>query len=520
MPDCCRIWTSRCAVCRNLCAVARSLLGNSLMRLVLVLLAVLLVPSRAAADEGPNAVCDECHAVAGLRYVDDSGESRLYSIDPKTYARSAHRGTPCVSCHSPGYGDSLPHTGRSFWPIYSCVDCHEGLGDLAELELGTRKKELLGSVHGRTLKPRLDCHDCHDPHAFDLVRAADAAAARISASNRLCLDCHGDVKDRAFGHEGLSDAADTHDHFPNPARHLQRLKCVGCHSPEGAGQGHDVLPTDESVSDCAACHSRDDPRYVASYGVFGGGDARDARDEALANVYVIGSTRSVLLDRASQFGFALFLLLVLGHSVRRRIGHAQYAETRWMHLDGPRALVSWHGLQVLLIAGLLVSGLSMHYTDSGLTPIPFRLAVKSHNLLGVANIALWVAFLVVNARSGNLRHYVDRLRALPAELPRQLRYYALGTFRGEAEPFPPGSPSKFNPLQRLAYLGVMYGLMPLSIASGCVLLYPLVAPEQALGHAGLWPTALVHLTAAYLLTLFIVVHVYMISAGPPESPDQ
>ncbi len=492
------------------------------MRFLFVcLLALVCSPCLAIADGGAaNAVCDECHAVPDLRFTSDTGERKLYTIDPGRYAESAHAGARCVDCHDDGYGDTLPHSGRTTYPLYLCVDCHEGLGDLESFGLPDRREELVGSVHGKVLKPRLDCHDCHDPHVFDLVSANDAALDRIHASNALCLACHGAPAQRAFGYEALNDAAQTHDWFPNAARHLARVKCVGCHSPAGPGAGHDILPTADSLTTCEDCHSRSDPRYLGSYSVSNGA-ARDgeSRATALDNVYVIGSTRSVLLDRASQIGFAFFLLLVLGHGVRRGLSQARYRRLNWMHVEGPRGLKAWHLLQVLLIAGLLVSGLSMHYGDSGLAPLSFRLAVRSHNVLGVANIALWLGFVVLNARSGNLRHYVERLRDLARDLPLQARYYAIGVFAGTPEPFPMHEPTKFNPIQRVAYLVVMYGLVPTAIMTGAVLLYPLVAPEHALGHPGLWPIAMAHLATAYGLTMFIVVHVYMTSVRPPDAED-
>ena len=59
----------------------------------------------------------------------------------------------------------------------------------------------------------------------------------------------------------------------------------------------------------------------------------------------------------------------------------------------------------------------------------------------------------------------------------------------------------------------MYALMPLSVGSGVLLLFPILAPERALGRAGLWPMAMLHLTVGYLLTLFLVVHIYLATTG-------
>ncbi len=36
----------------------------------------------------------------------------------------------------------------------------------------------------------------------------------------------------------------------------------------------------------------------------------------------------------------------------------------------------------------------------------------------------------------------------------------VGIMQGEEQPFPATTQSKFNPLQQVAYVGVMYGLLP------------------------------------------------------------
>lgn len=484
-------------------------LARARARLAAALL-VLAVPAFAGAGEPvPDAVCQECHAVPDLRFTDDTtGESILYTIDPEAYAASEHGGVACVTCHDSGYGDELPHRGPAMLSPFLCVSCHEDLGDLESLDLPGRRTQLRAGVHGDSLKPRLGCHECHDPHRLSLVSDRATPQDRIAASNAICASCHGPVDARPFGHEGLPSMESSHDLFPNPERHLARNKCVVCHVR--AGTDHDVPAAEESLGDCTACHVRDDPAYQSSYA----GPGSDGVD----HVYVIGSTRSAWLDRASQLGFVFFLAMVLLHSVTRRAATGRWRKTRWLRVEGPLRLRLWHAVQVLLIAGLLISGLSMHYADSGLAPVPFRWAVRTHNVLGVANVLLWVGFVVGNRRSGGSRGYLQRLSALPRELPTMLRYYAWGAFRGETAPGPTQPGERFNPLQKLAYASVMYVISPLALVSGSLLLYPLLAPERALGHPGLWPMAMLHLSVGYAITLFVVVHVYMVGSGP-ERPD-
>ncbi|XNM90324.1 hypothetical protein ACLK1X_09520 [Escherichia coli] len=45
-------------------------------------------------------------------------------------------------------------------------------------------------------------------------------------------------------------------------------------------------------------------------------------------------------------------------------------------------------------------------------------------------------------------------------------------YAGGTTPFPATTQSKFNPLQQVAYVGVMYGLLPLLLLTGLLCLYP------------------------------------------------
>ena len=169
----------------------------------------------------------------------------------------------------------------------------------------------------------------------------------------------------------------------------------------------------------------------------------------------------------------------------------------------------WHGLQSVAFLGLIVSGASMHWADSPWVPLAFGDAVTVHNVLGVASLAAWAAFAICNSRSGNLRHYRRPGGDLRHRLWPQVRYYLWGMFHAQPEPSPAREGEKFNPAQRLAYSVVMYVLMPIVLASGTLLFFPILAPEHALGLPGLLPMAIIHLAAGYLLTAFLILHVYM-----------
>ncbi|MDH5673356.1 MAG: cytochrome b/b6 domain-containing protein [Myxococcales bacterium] len=173
----------------------------------------------------------------------------------------------------------------------------------------------------------------------------------------------------------------------------------------------------------------------------------------------------------------------------------------------------WHALQAACFFGLLISGLSMHFSDAKVMHLPFRIAVHVHNGCGVAYVGLWVFFLIANLTTGHVRHYLPSRKKHGHNLVKQIRFYLYGMFRGEPHPFPPSFRHKFNPVQKFAYTTVMYVLTPLSAASGLTLLFPLVAPEEAAGMTGLLPVAMVHLAVGYLISVFLVFHIYLATTG-------
>ncbi|MBF0160445.1 MAG: cytochrome b/b6 domain-containing protein [Magnetococcales bacterium] len=183
----------------------------------------------------------------------------------------------------------------------------------------------------------------------------------------------------------------------------------------------------------------------------------------------------------------------------------------------PLWLRLWHWGNAVLFLLLLISGVSLHFTDSQGALLPFRTALMLHNSCGLLLAVLYGLFVVVNWRSGNVRHYRPRYehwRQWLAALQRQALFYGVGIFRGEPHPFPATAEQKFNPLQQLTYLLVVYLGLPLLIISGIWYLFPDQAPDQVLGWGGVWPVALFHYLVALFLTLFLLGHLYLATAGP------
>jgi thiosulfate reductase cytochrome b subunit len=172
----------------------------------------------------------------------------------------------------------------------------------------------------------------------------------------------------------------------------------------------------------------------------------------------------------------------------------------------------WHWANAILFLTLIVSGVSMHYAGVGWL-MAFDTARVVHNTAGVLLTVAWIAFVVGNARSDNGRHYRLRLRGLVRQVLDQTRYYMIGIFRLEPHPFHVSAEMKFNALQQLSYLGVMYALMPALILSGWAFLYSVYLPDTLFGVGSVWVVAMTHVVTSYLLALFLLVHLYIITTG-------
>lgn len=181
----------------------------------------------------------------------------------------------------------------------------------------------------------------------------------------------------------------------------------------------------------------------------------------------------------------------------------------------PGWLRLWHWTNAGLFLVLAATGFSMHFASPGVPLIPFAAARVAHNAAGMAVAAAWGFFLAANARSGNWRHYRLKWSGLVRGMVRQACWYLAGIFRGERNPHGESASTKFNPLQRVTYLGIMYAWFPLIAVTGLFLLFPAAAPDRILGMGGIWPMAVVHVLAAFAGALFVVGHVYLGTTGNP-----
>ncbi|MCB1755912.1 MAG: cytochrome b/b6 domain-containing protein [Gammaproteobacteria bacterium] len=162
----------------------------------------------------------------------------------------------------------------------------------------------------------------------------------------------------------------------------------------------------------------------------------------------------------------------------------------------------WHWTQVLLIFTLIFTGFAIHGTHS---LIDFGPAVMLHSWAAIGLVLLWVFAIFWHLTTGAWRHYVPTSNGLF----KVARFYAYGVFRGEHHPYKKTFRRKHNPLQALAYLGLKLVLFPaIWISGGIYLLSGFFASD-----GNLQIVAIIHTAAAYLIVVFVIAHVYLLTTG-------
>ncbi len=182
----------------------------------------------------------------------------------------------------------------------------------------------------------------------------------------------------------------------------------------------------------------------------------------------------------------------------------------------PKWLRIWHWLNAALFLILIVTGLSMQYTDkenTGMVMVGFESSVKWHNIAALILTFNYIIFVLGNVFTSNGRYYRIEKENFMKNLMIQLKYYAGGMFKGEKHPFPVTEKRKFNPLQLFSYVLAMYLGLPLLIISGIGLLLPEITVRSFMGQSGLIYTDILHITMGFLLSVFMVIHIYTCTLG-------
>ncbi len=324
----------------------------------------------------------------------------------------------------------------------------------------------------------------------------------------------------------------------------QRLSDLGLPKPHIVAEveaypiHHSVVQSDAALQDCRACHGDSSrvgrliplaasapagaqPAFVGEHTdqgeIVAQSDGLYYRPEKADDLYLAGRDRIAWIDILGVVAFIGTLLGVLGHGALRAYFARKYpphhgpTKREYLYTGAERF---WHWLQMAAILILLVVGLIIHKPDwfGGLS---FRGMVFVHTVVGWILVINFLLAMYYFLATDYLKQFIPRPQGFFSRALLQAKFYVQGIFRGEPHPFKKSFWDKLNPMQRMAYFGLIFGLLPAQMITGVWLWAARIWPQAAtlFGPATLAWVASIHTLVAWLIAAFVVGHVYLTTTG-------
>ncbi|MHB8707829.1 MAG: cytochrome b/b6 domain-containing protein [Desulfuromonadales bacterium] len=181
----------------------------------------------------------------------------------------------------------------------------------------------------------------------------------------------------------------------------------------------------------------------------------------------------------------------------------------------PTPVRIWHWLNAFGIVTLTVTGAQIRFPEYVSLFASYKSAILLHNTAGLVvavSFSLWFFYYGLVAR--NMRSiYVPTKDDLQVGILRQAKFYLLTYFLGWPNPHHPSPDNKFNPMQKSAYMAIMFVLMPLVALTGILLTNVSPLREVVILIGGLKILVAAHFLLACCLIAFLFTHVYLATLG-------
>jgi thiosulfate reductase cytochrome b subunit len=181
----------------------------------------------------------------------------------------------------------------------------------------------------------------------------------------------------------------------------------------------------------------------------------------------------------------------------------------------PTPIRIWHWLNALGIITLCVTGVQIRFPDHIHLFANYKEAILLHNVAGLVvtfSFSLWFIYYALISHS-MLKTYLPSKDDLQNGLMRQAKFYMLTYFLGWQNPHHATPENKFNPMQKSAYLAIMFVLVPLVCLTGLLLTNVSPMRDLVLMLGGLKILIAIHFLLACCLCAFLFTHVYLATLG-------
>lgn len=190
------------------------------------------------------------------------------------------------------------------------------------------------------------------------------------------------------------------------------------------------------------------------------------------------------------------------------------SEKKMIYLQ-PIPVRIWHWINAVGIITLIVTGAKIRFPETLTFLGSYKTAITIHDAAGLTvavSFAVWfIYYKMVRNSLDDL--YIPTGQDLKRGIFRQLIFYCFWYFLGKPSPFHATPEVKFNPMQKAAYLAVMFVLVPLVALTGILLMNITPLRVLILMTGGIKIIVALHFLLACSLLAFLCTHVYLATLG-------
>ncbi len=432
--------------------------------------------------------CTDCHSSPNNPVRPQHGNAKGLRFDPRRL--SAH--------------EYLQQTDHGFAEALACEDCHQVKSSHNWLPYLNQHLS------------KLSCQSCHTPW--------------IPSPAYESLSVQGEQNNLHW--RGISDGFITGYQpwlLPNEQGQLTPFNIIKVNNNAlvtgFAAAIHHSISSEQAIKECRACHDKDSvllralPARPANLAL-----PENLLDDTLqprlekAGIYLIGGNTVPMVD-------LLGLLLLLGtiatvsaHGIARYLAARKNgpptAERKRIYIYAYYERL-WHWLQAAAVMALLATGAAIH--KPWLFPwLDFSLMVHTHNILGFVLFFNAALALFYHLASGEIKQYIPMPSDLFVRSFQQIQFYLRGIFTNQPHPFEKDREHKLNPLQKIAYFGLLNVLLPAQMFTGLLMWGAQTWPQWADAFGGLPLLGPLHSLLAWAFASFLVMHIYLTTTSGPK----
>ncbi|WP_083607960.1 cytochrome b/b6 domain-containing protein [Teredinibacter haidensis] len=435
--------------------------------------------------------------------------------------------------------------------VVSCSDCHASANNpVSPQKLDTNKQLSFDprtlSAHDYLQQPDHNfthAHECSSCHKVDKTHNWLPYLSR-HLSKLSCESCHSNwIASPAFSNisltgdnikvtwRGLQDGLITgYNPWLLPNKHgkfspFNIIEIVNEKNTFAVAKGiHHNISSEAAIKHCSACHSNTsillralpaNPRNLNFPESF---LSNLKPVPAAAGIYVLGGDTVPIVDwlgliiliatlsSVSAHGFALYL-------TRRKSADRATPRIRvYMYRYYQRL---WHWLQAAIIFILLITGAAIHkpWLFSWLS---FGSMVELHNIFAFILFTNAALALFYHLASGEIKQFIPMPADLFVRSFEQLHFYLKGIFENAPHPFEKDPQHKLNPLQKIAYFGLLNVLLPAQMFTGLLMWGAQKWPIVSDSIGGLTLLGPLHSLLAWAFVSFLIMHIYLTTTSGPR----